>query len=288
MPIPMPYYLEKGPLFAVLESYINTGPDSRLVDALKKFRKGDPWESFEVLGSGSLKNPNQRDAADWVKHLHQHCFGKAPDGKGNWVQQPFHPVTNPQTGYWLGYYGDVDSIVRETFIRLLEVALGVDHDTNPNTPIVPTRRWPVVFLWKCSQSWFEGWVTWHRRGNGPKDGEVTVIWATPSVEGSIVLDSPLAGRNLAEYRVDPISTKTGPPWGGAAAVEATQGMWVVTHERNKPYAGSAVTTTAGSPKGQWPSPMPGRVCAEGRVVTVAPSMADGGVLAEGLAFTPPT
>ena len=288
MPIPMPYYLEKGPLFAVLESYINTGPDDRLVDALRRFRRGDPWEAFDVLGSETLKNPDQQDAGAWVKHLNKHCFGKAPDGKGNWVQPPHHPVHNPQTGYWLGYYGDVDAIVRQTFTRVLEVALGVDHDPDPAAPIVPTRRWPVAFLWKCGQSWFEGWITWHRRGSGPADGAVTVIWCTPSVEGSIVLDSPLAGRNLPEFRVDPENTQTGAPWSTDPPAEAAQGMWVVTHEKNKPYPGVTVTTTLGTPSGQWPSPMPGRVRAEGRVVTVAPSMADGGVLPDGLPFTPPT
>lgn len=286
MPIPMPYYLEKGPFFAVLEDYINGGPTVRMVTALQTLRRGDPWDAFELFGSTSLKNPNQKTAADWVQHLNLHWFGKHRNTKGQWVQPGFDPVKNPQTGYWLGYYGDVDEITRATLIRTLEVALGVDHTDDASAPIKPTRRWHVEFLWKCSQTWFEGWVTWRRTGCGKRKGHVTVVFATPPVEGSVVLDSPLIGRNDPEFRVGPSGTRTGPPWTNGSA-DAKRGMWVVTHAHNQGYAGAVTTTSSGTPTGKWPSPLPGRVHATGEIVTVAPSMADGGVLADGLKYSAP-
>lgn len=291
MPIPMPYYLEKGPFFAVLEDYLNSGPRTRLTTALQKLRAGDTWDTFEMLRSPSLQDPSQAKATDWVAHLNRHWFGKHRNRKGEWVQPKFDAQHHSQTGYWLGYYGDVDAITRATLIRTLEVALGVDHTDDPAEPIRPTRRWYVDFLWKCSQSWFEGWVTWRRTGTATREGHVTVIFATPPVEGSVVLDSPLLGRPQPEFRVGPTGTHTGRPW-AQRAIDGARGMWVVTASHNDGYVGvgnvgAGITTSSGTPSGQWPSPLPGRVHASGDVVTVAPSMADGGVLAGGLTYSPP-
>jgi hypothetical protein len=280
----MPYYLEKGPFFSVLEHYVNTLPRAQLALALERLRAGDEWEVFEVFGSTTLQNPRQPDAPAWVKHINEHWFGRKKNAAGVWTQPAFHETDNPRTGYWQGYYGDVEKITRTTLIRALEVALGVDH--GGTGPVTPTRRWPIEFLWKCSQSWFEGWVTWRRHGAKDDDGHVTVLFATPPVVGSVVLDSPVKGRNEKEFRIDPVSTREGPPWNNAAT-ESRHGMWVVTHTNNKAYVVGSPTTASGTKSGEWPSPVPGRVRGTDAIVTVAPSQADGGVLADGLRFVAP-
>lgn len=287
MPIPMPYYLEKGPFLAVLEDFV-AGPQAHLVDLLRRLRQGDGWETFNFFGSPTLKNPDQETAAEWIKHLNNHWFGKEQDAEGNWVQKEFDPDTNQQTGYWFDYYGDVEGIVRETLIRTLEVALGVDHDTDASAPINPTRCWQIEFFWKCSQSWFEGWVTWRKHGTGDTQGQVTVLFTTPEVEGSIVLDSPLKGVKTDEWVENPTSTTVGAPWHANPPVDASRGMWVVTHTSNARRAQDPLRTWLGTLLGDWLSPAPGGVRAEGEIVVVSPAMADGGVLADGLKYQAPS
>jgi len=286
MPVPMPYYLEKGPFFSVLEDYLNGLSRADLARGLERLRAGDEWDVFEVFGSRSLRNPNQPNATAWVQHLNEHWFGRQLDPTtGKWTQPAFDAIANPQTGYWQGYYGDVESITRTTLIRALEVALGVGHAKSGG--VNPTRRWSVEFLWKCSQSWFEGWITWRRHGPENDHGHVTVLFATPPVVGSVVLDSPVNGRQEKEFRVEPSSSQQGPPWSNVTA-ESDHGMWVVTHTKNKAYVAGAPTTSAGTTSGNWPSPVPGRVHGSEPIVTVAPSLGDGGVLAGGLKYVPPT
>ena len=69
-------------------------------------------------------------------HQNRHWYGKTYLGPGLWgPQQPFNAVTHPRTGFWHNWYGDAEGIVRETYIRAIEVSLGIPHE-------VPASRAP--------------------------------------------------------------------------------------------------------------------------------------------------
>jgi hypothetical protein len=203
------------------------------------------------------------------------CFGSTRDpATKEWLPQPaYDPVTNPTTGMWHNWYGDAEGIVRETTVRALELSLGLDHGEDPD-PAGPRRHWPIEVFLKCAQAFYEGWVTWRRHGDGPREGQVTVIHTTPGM-GSGILDSPKRPPELQRrgYEFEP------------TAADDVQGMWVVRQARQ---VTRVADTTAGSPLGMWTMPTPGAaVRSEGPVVCASPSEADGGVRPGGRAFTEP-
>lgn len=82
-------------------------------------------------------------------------------------------------------------------IRALELSLGTVRPSQSNgASPAALRRWPISYLVKCAQPWFEGWVTWNR-----SPGAVQVVFCTPSDTGvnipgtvlppSVVSDNPL-------------------------------------------------------------------------------------------------
>jgi hypothetical protein len=281
MPGSMPFHLEKGPYLSVLESFCNDDRD-RLVAALASLR--DPSQPVPEIGrileSPAIVTP-QYPAPVLKTHLYGDWFGFTRDRSGAWStsQDAFHPVANRTTGYWGDYYGDVESIFRETLRRAAEVSLGIDH-TAPVNAAVPaangTRHWPIEFFWKCGQPWWEGWVTW-RHDSGGGRGQVTVVLATPSTPDD-VLRNPTAGRHGPDYVEDPTSTRHN-------GQERKQGMWVVTHTDHREHR---LVSYAGTISGQWPAfTLGASYQGIGDVVVVQPAHSDGGPLAAGRTYVPP-
>ena len=67
---PMPYHLEKGPIWSVLEDYANAGPE-RLIELLLKLRNGDPVATAGGLDSPNLNAPKYPTYQDRVDHVNR-------------------------------------------------------------------------------------------------------------------------------------------------------------------------------------------------------------------------
>lgn len=260
MPGVMPYVMEKGPYLSVIEYLLE--PDRR-VAALQKLRAGVPIADLVGFHAPGL-DPDGRTEATRKQHLRRDWFG-AEDAQDK-----------PTTGFWQGYNGDVEAIVREGVIRAIEVAAGLDHPAGDGggsggpSPVA-TRRWPISVYWVCQGPWFQSWVTWQRDPEGT--GHVTLTLCTPAATGYPL--NPRITRNVApgdpkhrEYASPPASD----------AHEADRGMWVIGHEDYQRVVQlSLVPADFGTivlPAVTW------RPKAEA-VVCVAPAEWEGGVLAAG-------
>lgn len=276
MPGTMPYSLEKGPYFEVLESYLNES-EARLTDTLDRLRKGNPITSIPMIESTTLDVPGY-DLAYRVRHVSEDWFGMVKDASGSYQPQPaFDPVKNPTTGFWQHWYGDAEGIFRAACIRALEVALGLEHGQAISRRSI-RRHWPIYFLWKCPQPWYEGWISWEKSGSGPTDGQVTFVFATPG-HGEGLRNTPLrpAGESKvpAGYEFEPRSC------------DGDLGLWVVTHAYQAPRV---VPTTIPTGMGAWPSAatLGNSYQSSGPVVCVAPPEDEGGVLPGGRSYQAPT
>ena len=267
----MPYSLEKGPYFSVIEDFAN-GSQARLVQTLTHLRSGGAIADLGAMDSTTLdKGPYTTQGLR--DHLNQDWFGWTKSANGAWQDQAaFDAITNPSTGFWVGWYGNCEGIFRQTLIRGCEVALGLAHD-EPIPPRTTPRRWHVELFWRCPIPWFEGWVTWRQHGAGRRQGQVTILISTPS-HGHPLENTPLrvgepAGSGYAED----------PPGPGN-----DQGMWVVGQTYQKPWP---TEMTASSWLGEWRFPTEGLAYeGQGNVVTVAPPEAEGGVLDPPRRWTP--
>jgi hypothetical protein len=192
----------------------------------------------------------------------------------------------PATGFWFQYYGDVEGIVRETLVRTIEVALGVDHDEELPAD-GPTRALPIELFWKCPQRWFEGWVTWRwdeRHGTG----QVTAVLATPG-SGKPVLENPGMGEGALEATTTHATPPPEMPWSAPPSdparnpQQSAKGMWVITHAEHAQLPTRAADVGTGS--GDWRVPAFGPTYVGlGPIVCVQPSEADGGVRPFGRSF----
>lgn len=366
----MPYHVEKGQWFSVVEDYLNTASDETLLRMRAELRAGRPlWEfhyvAAETLSLGSTKNPlrvldKRRD------HMAVEWFGRERRSDGSYAEREAdlakaQQQTNRErarllqtlrerraawqqkagdgaadaaaartaladacnaygeadliakTGYWSGYFGDVEEIMRVSRIRAIEVALGLDPEPIPPpqaaweravedvSRIEVKRRLPIEYYWKCPQRWFEAWVMWRYEpqttsdGKVVHDGHVTVLLCTPGV-GSPVLDRvgdaprPAPPKEKRRRALPPARTTA-----ATADRYNTRGMWVVSHRdhdvvRLDPIEPSSVGSlptpatdpTAATPLGEWTIPHFG-ACFAGRdgIDTCEPPEKDGGVLPDG-------
>ena len=169
---PMPYVLDIGPYLSVLEDRL-ADPVKR-VAFLKKLRGPDLLSSFIGIDSTNLDGDGH-DYPYRVGVLNSKWFGMkpAPAGTpGGWIKQP----NKFPTGFWKGYQGDPESILREGLERAIEISLGIDYRADP---IVPTRDLPIDVNWVCQGPFFQSWVTWQR---SPKSasGRVSLVITTPA------------------------------------------------------------------------------------------------------------
>jgi hypothetical protein len=262
----MPYHLEKGPYWSVAESVVNSDQNTRL-SILNFLRGGAPMTDLGGAGfaltSTSLASPATPTPQSVKAHGDQDWLGGTYNAAGAFVPTPGAPTT----GKFQNYSGNIEGILRQTFIRALEVSLGLAHKP-PDQPLgAPTRFWPIEYFWKCPTAWVEGWVTWRREPSG--DGHVTVHLLTPA-HGHAVLTSPANGRNP---QLDPTDC------------DIDNGMWLVTHKRHRR---ELAMTTDNSEFAVWKFPALGPVYfGEGPIVVVAPSEIDGGVAPDGRPFVAP-
>jgi hypothetical protein len=266
----MPYYLEKGPMFSVIEDYLNADT-SRAVDTLRELRKDptapDYLELWEMAPFAS-RNLTGKPPPPYADDFRDKWLGMGPNGVAD--------------SMWNNYDGDVNGITRLTIRRALEVSLGVSHDAS-EVPDRPPQHWPIDLFWKCGQNWFEGWVT-HRRlstgppggTSGPRRGHVTVVFATPS-EGSTIVDRPADHALInpsADFEVNPTSM---------ASREA--GLMVITHRHNEAQPSWSIAVIPIDETFEVRL-NPARYVGREGLVTVAPAERDGGVLAVPRPYVP--
>ena len=276
--MPMPYTLTRGPLLTLVENILNpqnTGEAGARNGLLAELRGPTPLVDLLRARMAPFAGVALPQGPIDLR-LEDHWIGQGANG----------PPDEP-TGYWVGYRGDVEGVLREGLIRAIEVSQGVTHDADPSTG---TRLWPIQVHWKCPNPYFEVWVSWRRRDDTPTGGQVDVLLATPPDKFNRLTDRP---------RFPP-----GPP-AGVAAVQtplaeptdatASQGMWLVAHEFHRlTVADEHVSTQAGDrlgiltergrprmldgfPEGEWLVPTPSTMWIdEGEVVVVEPPSYAGG------------
>jgi hypothetical protein len=324
----MPYQLEKGALLRIFEKHLN-GDRARLELVLEVLRDSERRDSADWIVSAvpALWNdPDFKPTGDWSgekmrERLLREWFGYEEVSPGTWQPQRPKPGEAPRatTGYWIGYRGDVATIVRRALLWAVELALHAGSDR----PGVQPDPWPIELFWKCPDNWFEGWVL-SRRIPSTDEGLVTVVFVTPAHAGGEVAKSPVAKsakaavgprRAVPSWQVDyellsfdrplapdfPASAKY-----HAAGVEAKprvpardrdQAMWVVTHREHvivgEPEAppdqdgdlerrARQMNTASPRPLGEhFEIPQLAEYAGTGDVVVVSPSMAAGGVTHDG-------
>ena len=260
---PMPYVLDTGPYLSVLEGRVND--PARRTSILTSLRNGDPLATIAGLDSTTLdadgKLPHER-----VEILNQCWFGMSSPSPGRWTKQP----NAFPTGFWQGYQGDPEAILREGLIRAIEVAYGIDHGIDPSAH---SREWPVAITWICQGPFFQCWVSWMKASSGT-GGHVALTITTPAAKGLPVDHKITRSTMKPEYACPP----------PANAYAAARGMWVLGHEDyDKSIQFSFVGSNYGAilePRVQWKRKKTDVVC-------VAPAEWEGGVLASGRHYSPP-
>ncbi len=161
----MPKHLAKTRTLAFMDERYNdmTTRTTTLERLRHKDTKGEYDIALTDVGSidalGNVVTPAGANASvtDNKDHLNQHWFGhNDPPGK-------------VRTGWWHGWKGRPEAVMRETLIRTLEVAMGLRHDEDPRNA---RRQLPVDFYWICGLPRFESYISWN-------DRQATVIILTP-------------------------------------------------------------------------------------------------------------
>jgi hypothetical protein len=281
MPGGMPYQLEKGPYFSVAESMLDFGGSAqqRLALLALMLAPEDPNQlptlDSTTLDQGPLNTPDLRR-----DHMNTHWFGRTRDpASGVWHDQaPFNPAHPMSTGYWRNWYGDAGGIVAQTFIRAVEVSLGLDHVSRGTdvSKLKPQHCWPIEVFWRCPAPWFEGWVTWRR--DDRDSGHVTVHLHTPGHHESALLLSPIRSApndTYPDYKLQPVHC------------DMDRGQWVIAHTHQETIAHYEVMNPSPPAEGKWVLPTFGPLYhSYGDIITVQPNEPDGGVRASGRAYTP--
>jgi hypothetical protein len=307
MPGGMPYQIEKGPTLRVIERHINNAPAAKRRAMLDVLRRPDqpptPASMPDPLAWITTGVPELWDEPAFAAHplgggraIRDHIimdwFGYRRGPTGGWVKPP--SSEHPDTGHWIAYRGDVDVIVRRALRWAFELALGLaPGDTGPGRE----RPWQIELFWKCLAPWFEAWVL-HRPI--ADTGLVTVVFVTPSHRGANLSESPVAthpevtdpdlGHPVPSFqddyellgRVHPLPNRPRVP-----ARERKYGTWVVTHTDHESTETVSVRNRLGASNvgprnfSDWGITQLGRYEGVGDVVTVAPSMAAGGVKHDG-------
>jgi hypothetical protein len=292
---PMPYVMDVGPYLSVLENQLNT--PAKRAQILARLRNRDLLSSIVGLDSTNLyqdgKQPDER-----VKILNECWFGMTRNAAGGWDPQP---LAFP-TGFWNGYQGDPQEILRAGLIRAIEVSLGINHGAqwSGSTPSANggfrrridtalekllgnrfgkrlrglfngTRDWPIEISWVCQGPFFQCWVTW-MQGSG-NDGHVALTITTPAAKG-LPLDPKITrAATKPEYACPPPNN----------AHTARRGVWVIGHED---YDVKTTFSTIPSKEGVILIPAQEYRRKSTDVVCVAPAEWEAGVLAGGRPYTP--
>jgi hypothetical protein len=291
----MPYVMDVGPYFSVLEDRLST-PDKRAA-ILTLLRGGALVSDIAGLDSTSLdRDGHGPDPQYRVKVLNECWFGMTQNSAGGWDTQP----DAFPTGFWNGYQGDPHKILRAGLIRAIEVSLGIDHNAPVPVPTqdanagigkriadwlkqltgdttANTRDCPIEISWICQGPFFQCWVTWVNDPSGA--GHVSLTITTPAAKGLSVKAKITRPVPPPPQLVDPEYACPPPP--GAHA--AHRGVWVLGHED---YTETPGFSTTGSGVAGIPMPALEYRRKNTDVVCVAPAEWEAGVLAAGRPYTP--
>ncbi len=251
MPGPMPYHLERGPWFYAIDEMLND--DDKLSEVIEHL--ATPGGLPQVMAKYvTWIEDDGLDPKTREHHLKRHWFGYSPKGAApvsftEWLRASGHPPASnsqgdveyavgellqsgsppagwPTTGWWTGYHGDTEEIVRITLHQAAQISRGRELTTAANLKD-PPRKLPVMAVWTCGQMWFEGWLV--SRIFDDDRGIVTLHFNTPgmgdmpdmtpsSVEGATV-DPPNPGSKDVANPVPP-ADQTG---------LGSDIVWVITH-----------------------------------------------------------
>ena len=291
MPEGMPYHLETGPTLGLLEQRLNDATKRELLALRAELLSRKPLEDVLPPAVAALLIPvpapkGGNASSPLGVRLRQAWLGVrqplAADGKPPDPASIYDNDDDPAKGKWQFYRGNPEEILRQTFVRAVEVSLGISHDVAPDaTPTVRANRWPFILMWKCAQPWLEGWVQWRRR-----PGVVVVVICTPGDGNHIALDPDL------HYNLEPANrlAAAGDGYSHDDPNYAANGSIVITHDRHEYNPSVARTTSASAPitiaapeRAGNGAPLPwfgGKFSGVGPVVAVSPTVRDGGVSGE--------
>jgi hypothetical protein len=273
----MPYVVDKGPYFSVLEAKI-ADPQLRR-DALTELRNpAVDLADLCAFESSTLDGPNPPGDGRTYWDRYDHF-------RWDWLGQDGHSY------FWNGWRnGDPRSILRDAMQRAVEVSVGLEH----NDPLPAgggfDRFWPIDFYWICQGPFFQCWVLWRRvSGPNPDLGHVTVLITTPAARGyplNSQITRPSGGINASKDYASPPETQSWyPPPPPAKRTTLDAGMWVVGHDD---YSSQILPSLTATSIGV--IPLPGLVWTANNqnVVCVEPAEWEGGVLdaARGYARAP--
>ena len=277
----MPYVLDKGAYFEVLESILSD-PAARIA-GLTKLRGGTPLADLCGFDSKNLGTPSapgyggsgdRRTPDERVAHFNKDWMGMVPVG-GRWTKAP----NAFPTGFWASYQGDPEAILRATLERAIEVSLDLEPGGAAD-PCCLDRTWPIDLYWVCQGPVFQCWVLWRESDVGA-EGHVTVLITTPAAQGyplTSKITRPVTGAlpyTDADYSCPPPK----------AARRNRQGMWVLGHE-DYDMTVRRSTTPTGMGQIEFPA-VEWRARDATTVVCVSPAEWEGGVLWGGRPYAAP-
>ena len=142
---PMPFYLEKGPAFSIIEDYLN-GDDRRALNTLETIRIPKDKPGFTELWDLPVFDPDTLPRPPGMP-TYRDDFREKWCGyqfrNGAWVEPDLEADDN--VGVWMSYAGRVEAITRQTLRTALEVSLGIDRDEGvPRTGAAALAPRPVL------------------------------------------------------------------------------------------------------------------------------------------------
>jgi hypothetical protein len=183
---PMPKHLTKGRFLTRFDQK-HSDPVQKL-DVLTKLRTGVPVD--QVGGIAAVDGNAGRN------HLRRDWLGQGRSGP------------HGSTGWWNSWQGAPEPTLRCTFIRAIEISMGLTHycpahwttstpppmaaSADPGRATLRDPQLQIEYFWICGPSRFEGFVHWNSR-------QVTVILITPGFWAS-----PGVPANIVEYAPDPL------------------------------------------------------------------------------------
>lgn len=192
----------------------------------------DDWFATHVDASGAKVTPTQV----------RHDQGVAP----------YRRLTT--SGWWMGWRGDAEQIVRVGLRRVLYASAGVPWGTPASgfTAAMDAPRWPVDFRWVCGGHRFEFWLEWGPpttvRGRGRSRIQATLL--TPGAATAPLAEDWRKMPSPSDVQAADPGAGFPAPASGTPIGSGSRTMAVVGHVRNTAdwKWSSAFTGT-----GNWPT-----------------------------------
>ena len=166
----MPYVVgHSNQVFLKIEDIAATVATQR-AELLRMLDLNFPLEDSPAVSSSVA--PAHLVAAKYL--VREHWFGKAAP--------PVAGSVDP-TGWWSGWQGDAERIVRVTLQRAYQASMGI-VGTLVNANDVPAEAaiahcWPITVFWACGGPFLQGFVSWDTAAE-----HVTAIISTPGVSAT--------------------------------------------------------------------------------------------------------